>query len=170
MILYLDTSALIKLYVDEPHSGAVRSAVAAAAAVATHTVAYPEARAALARLRRENRLTEDGFDEAKAALEGDWAQFARVQALETLLVRAGELAELLALRGYDSVHLAAAEHVRVQSADEVVFACFDDRLNRAAALLGLGALHPAEPPGWHRKGTPPAPRANAASSLAKPLV
>lgn len=144
MILYLDTSALIKLYVEEPHSQAVRSEVAGAAAVATSVLAYPETRAALARLRRENRLTDDGLSEAKAAFEADWKAFVRVQALEPLLLRAGELAELLSLCGYDSVHLAAAEHVRIHSAGEVLFACFDDRLNRAAALLGLRTLALAE--------------------------
>lgn len=137
MILYLDTSALIKLYVDEEHSEAVREAVAASEAVTTHTVAYPETRATLARLHREGRLTPGGLAEAKAAFEGEWGHFARVQATEPLLHRAGELAELLALRGYDSVHLAAAEHVRVQTSAELLFAAFDDRLARAAALLGL---------------------------------
>lgn len=143
MILYLDTSALIKLYVDEEHSEAVREAAAAADALSTHSIAYPETRSALARLRRENRLTDDGLKEAKASFSADWLNFARVQASESLLLRAGDLAELLCLRGCDSVHLAAAEHVRIQTGAPVTFGCFDDRLSRAAALLGLGLLsHP----------------------------
>ena len=145
MILYLDTSAWIKVYIDEYHSEAVREAVIHSEAVSTHTVTYPETRATLARLRRENRLTPEGLDTAKAAFAGDWVRFARVQASESLLTRAGELAELLSLRGYDSVHLAAAEHVRVQSSAEVLFACFDSRLNRAAEVLGLETLHLTHP-------------------------
>ncbi len=140
MILYLDTSALIKVYVAEEHSEAVRAAVAEALAVSTHAIAYPEMRAALARLHREGRLSDAGLEEAKAAFTADWPRFARVQALESLLLRAGDLAEQLGLHGYDSVHLAAAEHVRVQTAAPVVFACFDERLKKAAALLGMSGL------------------------------
>ena len=137
MILYFDTSALIKLYVDEEHSETVQTAASRADALATHELAYPETRAALARLRRENRLSEDTFAEIKGTFIADWPRFARVQALEPLLLRAGELAELLALRGYDSVHLAAAEYVRLQTGGPVTFLCFDGRLRRAAAVLGL---------------------------------
>lgn len=49
MICYLDTSTLVKVYVREQGSEAVRNLVDAASVVATSKVAYPEARAALAR-------------------------------------------------------------------------------------------------------------------------
>lgn len=48
--------------------------------------------------------------------------------------RAGELAELHDLRGYDAVHLASAERI----ADlEVVMVAGDEDLIRAARALGL---------------------------------
>ena len=53
MILYLDTSALVKLYVEEDGSEEVSTAVRDASRVATSAVAYPEARATFARLERE---------------------------------------------------------------------------------------------------------------------
>lgn len=53
MTLYLDTSSLVKLYVTESGSDVVRQLVGGAKVVATSVVAYPETRAALARLRRE---------------------------------------------------------------------------------------------------------------------
>ena len=53
MILYLDTSALVKLYVQEPGTDAVKAWVAEAEAAATSWVAYAETRAAFARARRE---------------------------------------------------------------------------------------------------------------------
>jgi len=55
--LYLDTSSLVKLYVTEADSEVVRRLVGDANVVATSVVAYPETRAALARLRREGVLT-----------------------------------------------------------------------------------------------------------------
>ena len=53
MMLYLDTSALVQLYVDEKKSKTVKQAVHQADAVATSLLAYTEARAAFARSRRE---------------------------------------------------------------------------------------------------------------------
>ena len=49
LILYLDTSALVKLYVRERGSARVRAQVGKADAIATSVVAYAEARAAFAR-------------------------------------------------------------------------------------------------------------------------
>ncbi len=53
MTLYLDTGSLVKLYVAEAGSDVVRQLVEQADIVATAAIAYPEARAALARRRRE---------------------------------------------------------------------------------------------------------------------
>ena len=53
MILYLETSNLVKLYVREKDSEAVRVSVEASEAVATSVLAYAEARAAFARKLRE---------------------------------------------------------------------------------------------------------------------
>ena len=56
MILYLDTSSLVKLYVEEGGSEEVRRDIHQASLVATSCVAYAEARAALARQHREGGL------------------------------------------------------------------------------------------------------------------
>jgi hypothetical protein len=44
------------------------------------------------------------------------------------------------LRGYDSVHLAAAHFFHQHSGEPLHFACFDKRLNAAAKSLGLHLL------------------------------
>jgi uncharacterized protein with PIN domain len=62
VILYLDTSALVKLYVREAGTSETRARVGEASLVATSRVAYPEARAALARRQREAAITQRGFD------------------------------------------------------------------------------------------------------------
>jgi predicted adenine nucleotide alpha hydrolase (AANH) superfamily ATPase len=53
---------------------------------------------------------------------------------------AGEYADTFALRGYDSVQLAAAYETKRISQSPVCFACFDLRLNKAAKALGLACL------------------------------
>ena len=137
MTLYLDTSSLVKLYVAEPGSDAVRKLVDAATVVATSSVAYTETRAALARRRRERALLPAAFVSAKKAFEAEWSKYFTVDVTLILCREAGEFAERYRLRAYDSVHLAAfAEIARAAGVRDTRFSSFDDVLNRAARSLG----------------------------------
>lgn len=139
MTLYLDTSSLVKLYVDEPDTDAVKQLVNDATIVATSLIAYPETRAALARRRREGALRVAAFTAAKRAFEADWPKCLAIGVSASVCREAGELAERYRLRGYDSVHLASfAEVVRHAGAAETRFSSFDDPLNRAARSLARG--------------------------------
>ena len=136
MTLYLDTSSLVKLYVAELGSDAVRALVEAATVVATSSVAYTETRAALARRHREGALLRPAFVSAKQAFEADWPQYLTVDATSSLCREAGELAERYRLRAYDSVHLAAFAQVAHEAGvRDTRFSSFDDALNRAARSL-----------------------------------
>jgi len=140
LILYLDTSAFVKLYVEEQGSEIIRGAVAESL-LHTHWITYPEMRAALARLRRMGYQTDDTYREHKLEFEADWKAVNAILPDERIFRRAGELAERFGLRGYDSVHLAAAESLRVgQGSDLLRFASFDERLNQSATELGLPLL------------------------------
>ena len=133
MTLYLDTSSLVKLYVQEVGSEDVRNLVARAAVVATSIVAYPETRAALARLRRSGDLTPAKFAAAKRNFEEQWPAFLTLEVTAALGREAGEFAERYALRGFDALHLASfAEVARHAGPSELRFFSFDDPLNKAA--------------------------------------
>lgn len=136
-MLYLDSSALVKLYVREAHSAEMLRLAGKASGWVCHQIAYVEVRAALAAASRLERLTGEGHKLANARFANDWPKISQVQLDDALLERAADLAEGFALRGYDSVHLAAADRIKAAIGDRLVFACFDDRLNRAAKLLGL---------------------------------
>lgn len=132
MTLYLDTSSLVKLYVEEVGSDDVRGLVAQAAVVATSIVAYPETRAALARLRRRGDLTAAKFTAAKGDLEAQWPAFLTLEVTAPIGREAGEFAERYALRGFDALHLASsAEIARRAGPAETRFSSFDDQLNKA---------------------------------------
>ena len=136
MTLYLDTSSLVKLYVAEAGSDAVRKLVDAAAVVATSSVAYTETRAALARRRRERALRPAAFASAKKTFEAEWPKYFTVELTSALCRQAGEFAERYRLRAYDSVHLAAfAEVARESGVRDTRFSSFDHALNRAARSL-----------------------------------
>ena len=136
MTLYLDTSSLVKLYVAEPGSDAVRKLVDAATIVATSSIAYAETRAALARRRRERALRPMAFASAKKTFEVEWPKYLTIEVTSSLCRQAGELAEQYRLRAYDSVHLAAfAEVAREAGVRDTRFSSFDNLLNRAAESL-----------------------------------
>jgi predicted nucleic acid-binding protein len=138
LILYLDTSALVKLYVEERGRRAVMRAVRRARRVTTTIVAYVELRAAIARMARRGLIDAAGAEAVRGEFEREWAQIRHLEPDRALIRRAGDLAESLGLRGYDALHLASAERLRTHgSGIRVVFACFDESLNSAARLLGL---------------------------------
>lgn len=140
MILYLDTSALVKAYISEHRSAEVIAKMKSADIVATHLIAFVEAHAAFSRLKREKKINEQAFEMTKTAFVHDWENYLQVENSKNLIQLAVDLAEVFALRAYDSVHLAAAVLLFRQSKQSVMFACFDQHLNKAAKVLGLELL------------------------------
>ncbi|MGB9825990.1 MAG: type II toxin-antitoxin system VapC family toxin [Desulfofundulus sp.] len=145
MICYLDTSALVKLYVQEQGSEIVHKLVDEASVVATSKVAYAEARAALARGLRDGYLEEKDHRQAVAALQNDWPKYLVIEVLDPLILLAGELAEKYHLRGFDAIHLASAVTLKTQVKEIIVAACFDDRLWEAFRAVDIKVLPEKNP-------------------------
>ena len=138
MILYLDTSALVKLFVDETGSQRMKRAVSRAQLITTHAIAYVEACAAFARLAYGNR-DERLFSDLCRHLDVQWNAWEIMSANESLIRRAADFAGRYRLRGYDSVHLAAAESAFDTFRAQVpfCFGVFDHELRSAAAEAGI---------------------------------
>jgi predicted nucleic acid-binding protein len=134
VIAYFDTSAVVPLLVVE--AGSTRAAVLwdGADRVVSARLVYPEGRAALALAHRLGRLTARQLRAAVAELDSKYEEFDLVEVDDMLARRAGHLAEAHGLRGYDAVHLAAAD--RVRDPDLVVVAG-DGALLAAAATEGI---------------------------------
>jgi predicted nucleic acid-binding protein len=137
MILYLDTSALVKVYVKEAFTSQTLQAMERAQVIATHEIAYVEARSAFARLQREKVISGTEHQGLKKEFHRDWERYLVVENSPELIQRAADLCERYALRAYDSLHLASAEYLKTKQGPRVTFACFDEVLNRAAAKAGL---------------------------------
>ena len=140
MILYLDTSAFVRLYVHEEGHELIWATAQDAQQAATHLIAYAEMRAAFARMLRMRRLSKTQVASIKKAFETDWRGTLQIVPTESMIRRAGDLADRFGLRGYDSVHLADAESLVIDRRHPVHFASFDSALNRAAAELGLNTF------------------------------
>ena len=140
MILFLDTSALVKLYVVEDGSEITHQAAQQAEILAVSRIAWAEYHAALARRSRTAPEDENALDKARNALTTDWDDFLVMEVSQPVVELAGEYAELYALRAYDAVQLATASYLADQSGQSVQFGCFDRHLNKAANAQGMAAL------------------------------
>lgn len=134
MIAYFDTSAAVPLLVAEAGSARAASLWDGATRVMSVRLVYPEARAALAQAHRLGRLTARQLREAVLEFDSRFEQLDLVEVDDQLARRAGNLAEAHQLRGYDAVHLAAAD--RVRDPDLVVVAG-DGALLEAATSEGM---------------------------------
>jgi predicted nucleic acid-binding protein len=140
LTVYFDTSALLKLVIEEDGSATAAALWDAADAVATSRLAYAEGRAALAAARRIGRLTRPDLGAAKREFEALWRQLRLLEPGEDIVRAAGGLAEQLALRAYDAIHLASAVSA---SGGDFVLATWDRDLGSAALALGLAVSPPS---------------------------
>jgi predicted nucleic acid-binding protein len=138
VIAYFDTSAFLKLVVEEVGSDQAIEIWRAADTPVSSVLLYPENRAALAQAERLARLSPARGREARAELEALFAEVGLVAASTDLLRRAGDLAEAHALRGDDAVHLASA---LATADDRTVMVTTDRHLRTAARDLGLATAN-----------------------------
>lgn len=134
MIGYFDASAFVKLLVPERGSAVALDLWRRAEALVSSIILYPEGRAALARAAREGRVQGRARQSARRLFEAFWNDVETVDVLPGLAGRAGDLAEMHALRGFDAVHLATAEAVADR---RLVFIASDQDLCAAARGIGL---------------------------------
>ena len=138
--LYLDTSALLKRYVEEVGSDAVIALMADAEAVVASLVTRAAVPAAIAKAVRRRVLDDDGAQRAHGRFLDEWPDFGKVPVTDALLERADTLTWEHGLRAYDAIQLAAAlacrETIAALGAD-MLFATFDRQLRDAAARAGL---------------------------------
>lgn len=139
MILYLDTSALAKLYLGEEEKNAAQLSeiISRYQALACSVVAYAEARAAFARLVRERVLTMEQQQTLLRKLNGDWERYLLIETTHAVIKIAGDLPDRYALRGFDAIHLASAIWLAERVNFPVHFAAYDKRLWDAAIQMGM---------------------------------
>jgi predicted nucleic acid-binding protein len=131
VIAYFDTSAVVPLLIAESGSGRAASLWDGADRVVSVRLIYPETRAALAQAERLGRLTARQLRDAGTEFDSLFEEIDLIEVDDALARRAGELAEVRQLRGYDAVHLAAAD--RVHDPNVVVIAGHGALLGAAAA-------------------------------------
>jgi predicted nucleic acid-binding protein len=140
VILFCDTSALMKLLVDEAQSDQMRQISSTVDAIGVCRISWAETMSALAHFQLENPIGDDYLEQARQQLIQSWESFTIVEITQPLVETAGRFADAFALRVYDSIQLAAAHQLHAIAEETVLFACYDRRLNLAAQLLQLEVL------------------------------
>jgi uncharacterized protein len=151
-VLYFDSSALIKHYVQEKGSEKVgktlRDEEEASRPVFTSVLTFAEIHAALARRAKDRSLSSDEFIRARSNFDSDWVSGLSAIDLGPEVLRiVRNTVDQFALRGADMVHLASAiwlrdTAARTRSRDQLVLLTSDRLLDKAAAGCGLEVLDP----------------------------
>jgi predicted nucleic acid-binding protein len=128
--LYVDASALLKVYVDEPDSPIAVEHLASDPVVVTSWLSVVEVRRNLARLLDDPRGAISSF-------EADVDRLALVSAAELVCRAAARIGELLGVRSLDAIHLASAQQLQIP---HISFLTFDLRQAQAARTLGFTVL------------------------------
>jgi len=113
VIVYLDSSALVKLAVEETGAARVRALVDKAAIAATSPISRAEVAAGPAKATRVGFLDQAGAADALGAFRALWPDLVPLQLTGPTLARAESLAWEHGLRGDEAV-VAALREARVQ--------------------------------------------------------
>jgi uncharacterized protein len=138
MILYLDTSSLLKHYKREAVASAIDTWMARADVTATADISLVEAAAVLQATPPWTGATRKGLQRTMEALKADWHDYVVISIDERL---AADLAWRHRLVGFDSLHLAAALTAsRLASPDSLAFASCNRVLSHAPRSEGLQTI------------------------------
>ena len=133
-LVYFDSSALVKLVVEENGSELAAALWDGCDAALSSRLAYPEVCAALAAAGRNHDLDKTDLVSAERAWDGHWAEIRPVELTAPVERHAGQLARTHGLRGADAVHLASALAI---GDPDLVFAVWDERLHAGAVASHL---------------------------------
>lgn len=142
MICYLDSSALVKVFLKEPGGTEIQQLMDEAHTIGTAAISRAEVVAALRKAERLGITPSDEAISARHRFRVDWPLYFRLPVSELLIDRACDLAWTYGLRGYDSVQLAAAVTWQATLDTSVIMATFDVRLWEAASRAGLEPYPP----------------------------
>lgn len=133
--LYLDSSAIAKLFLEEEHSALVERAVDEADGLVCSAIGYLEVMGLISRAYNRGRMTLEQRDTFVAEFGLWWNGVTQLPLNTRFLTKGGGYAIQHGLRGIDGLHLYAAEQAKKTGPTR--FACFDERLTEVACAAGF---------------------------------
>ncbi len=129
MTLYLDTSALLKRYIDEPDSDRFGDILDSDPTWLTCRITWVEVWRNLGR-----RVGSSAVADARYAFRTDWDHLAIIEVDATLCRDAGDIGAVTGARSLDALHLAAVQRAGPQG---ITLVTADLRQAQAGRSLGL---------------------------------
>lgn len=133
--VYLDTSAFLKLFLDEPRADEAWEAMKGASFLFASRLVLTEARISLARYEQAKRLTSEEYKAALKSVDTFWdTDIESLEVSEDVLKEAERQAAFTPLKTLDAIHLATAKLARknLPQRAAVGFLTFDGRLRTHA--------------------------------------
>lgn len=146
--LFFDTSALVKLYVEEEGTARVIGLIESSAGfrAVILDIAPIEARSAIRRREREGDISRSEADRILRRIDDDAASFFEVLPSSAAVIQeAARLLDRHPLRAYDAMQLAGCRIASRGAPGPWKFACADNRLCAAAEREGLTPENPIDP-------------------------
>ncbi len=145
--VYLDTSALVKLYVEEDGTERVFAlARDPDAQVVILDISLLESRSAVRRRQREGDIGQSDADRILESLERDASsEFLLQPSTSAVVEEANRLVDAYPLRAHDALQLGGCLVFGRGTPSSFVFVCADERLCDAARSEGLVVLNPIVP-------------------------
>ncbi len=137
MIVYIDTSALVKRYIQEANSGDVVKLIDQADLAGSILLTQVEMASAFSKAVRMKWLNLQAAEESWQDFLVHWRSFSRLNITQPLTDRASRLAWDYGLRAYDATHLAAALIWQETIETPVILATYDRELWQAGKKAGL---------------------------------
>jgi predicted nucleic acid-binding protein len=128
MIVYFDTSALLKRYLRETGSDEVNALLGEDHIFGSLAVTQVEMSAAIQKAVRMDVVSSKLAKEIWKDFLEDWEAFTRLRVTAATIQKASDIAWKYGLRGYDSLHLAAAMLWQENLGMKLTFAAFDHDL------------------------------------------
>lgn len=132
MTTYVDSSALLKAYIEEADSDVAERLLAADPVLVTSWITLVEVRRNLGRLLEPHDLAD-----VRRRFERDLDELALVSVDRVVCESAADIGEQLGVRSLDAIHLACARRLQVPG---LSFVTFDLRQAQAARSLGFTVL------------------------------
>ena len=147
IVYYLDASAWVKRYYQERGLAWVQHVFAHHRLVASASLGVIEVTATLARKAKGREIDPSMLEDKLRELDEDWTRFIQVHMTMEVVDMARQVAQAMALRGADAIHLASALLLRQHLEDEttqLTFVASDRELKNAAEASHLTLIDPEE--------------------------
>jgi predicted nucleic acid-binding protein len=143
-MIYLDSSALVKRYLEEDGSDKVQLLFSEADIVFVSRLAYPETLSAITRRHRTGDISDKDLKRIKEQFKSDWESLAIVEIRSEVLQFVDTIIDRYALKGADSIHLSSALWLKRIMKSAVAFVTSDEALLGAAQQEKLKIVNPAQ--------------------------